>query len=135
MKYKPFLNVLNILQIIIVILNIKYHTKSWNRQVVDSATMFATDSKLHGHFTRTICRSRYFLFNFICLYIKISAGESDWRSGHQSRLSGSNPGLRTWIKICRSQSGAEDVSLGTPFFISLQIRLLRQDLSSRAIKH
>ena len=43
--------------------------------------------------------------------------------------------VRTWAEICRSQSDSEGFSLGTPVFLPLQIRLSRQDLSGRAIKH
>ena len=47
----------------------------------------------------------------------------------------SNPGLRTWAEICRSQSDSEGFSPGTPVFLPLQIRLSCQDLSRRAIQH
>ena len=43
--------------------------------------------------------------------------------------------VRTWAEICWSQSDSEGFSPGTPVFIPQQIRLSRQDLSRRAIKH
>ena len=43
--------------------------------------------------------------------------------------------VRTCAEICRSQSDSEGFSLGTPVFLPVQIRLSRQDLSRRAIKH
>ena len=48
---------------------------------------------------------------------------------------GWNPRLRTQAEISRSQSDSEDFSPGTPVFLTLQIRLSRQDLSRRAFKH
>ena len=42
---------------------------------------------------------------------------------------------RTWAEICWSQSDSEGFSPGTPVFLPLQIRLSRQNLSRRAIKH
>ena len=67
-----------------------------------------------------------------------SIGESGWRSGHQSRLpqvSTTQDRVRTWAEICRSQSDSQGFSPGTPVFLPLQIRLSRQDLSRRSIKH
>ena len=46
----------------------------------------------------------------------------------------SNPGLRTWAEICRSQSDSEGFCPGTPAFLPLQIRFLHQDPSRRAIE-
>ena len=43
--------------------------------------------------------------------------------------------LRMWAEICRSQSDSEGFSPSNPVFLPLQIRLPRQDLSHRTIKH
>ena len=48
---------------------------------------------------------------------------------------GSSPGLRTWAKIGPSQSEAKGFSPGTPVFLPLQIRLSRQYLNRRTIRH
>ena len=48
---------------------------------------------------------------------------------------GSTPSFRKWAKICQSQSDSEGFSPGTLVFLPLKIRLSREDLSHRAIKH
>ena len=50
---------------------------------------------------------------------------------------GSISRLRTWDETCRSQSDSESFSPGTPVFLPRppQIRLSRQDLIRRTIKH
>ena len=79
---------------------------------------------------------RYTLsFIYVCfiLYENVISGESDWRSGHQSRLPPLRPGIDKWAEVFRSQSDSEGFSPGSPVFLPLQIRLSRQDLSRRAI--
>ena len=63
--------------------------------------------------------------------------ESGWRSGHQSRLPPLRPGIESarGLRFVDLNLTPRVFSPGTPVFLPLQIRLLRQDLSRRAIKH
>ena len=81
-----------------------------------------------------------------CLRLKILIKSGKSKSGSQVDVvvishavhlydPGLIPRLREWAEICRSLFDSEGFSPGTPVFLPLQIRLSRQDLSRRAIKH